>query len=577
MAPFSGTILRVRTRHGTADVPHVAAAARRIFGQSPQFGVQDLAIDSQGAQNAIDVLAVALWVFAGVAALAGLVAITIVLSREISLTAIDQTTQSALGLTRPQRIAVGGLQALPVALGGVFLAVVGAAVASPLFPIGVARRAEPDPGLRIDWTVFALGTVAVVVGILLIAFLTALRATQARSHGARVAPGRTTTVVAAAARAGLPPVATTGARMALEPGRGSTTVPVRSAIFGAVFGVLGVVAVLTFASSVDRLLTTPGRYGWTWDFAATVDAPSAYAAVTHQPGLAASASVVTVNMQLDGRPVIAWGFMSLRGTVGPEIVAGRRPNSPDEIALGTATLDELGKRIGATVHGEGPDGSHDYRIVGRAVFARLDSPQPLANGAAFTGAGLARVLSFADTSNGSPFLVGRLAAGAKLATVEHRVFGISGIERPFGPSVPVEVDRLRQVNWLPATLAALLTVLALLAVGHALVTSVRRRRRELAVLKTLGFDRRQIGATVAWQASTLATVGLIVGIPVGLIIGHLVWQRVADSLGVPSTPLIPGLAVLLAAACALVAVNLIAFFPARAAARTRPGVVLRSE
>src|SRR5207302_6894418 len=194
---FSGTILRVRTRHGTADVPHVAAAARRIFGQSPQFGVQDLAIDSQGAQNAIDVLAVALWVFAGVAALAGLVAITIVLSREISLTAVDQTTQSALGLTRSQRIAVSGFEALPVALGGAFLAVVGAAAASPLFPIGVARRAEPAPGLRIDWTVLALGTVAVVVGVLLIVFLAAVQATQRRSGAGRSA--RATTVVAAAA------------------------------------------------------------------------------------------------------------------------------------------------------------------------------------------------------------------------------------------------------------------------------------------------------------------------------------------------------------------------------------------
>src|SRR5207248_7068478 len=65
---YSGTILRVRTLHGAADVAPVAAAARRIFGQSPQFGVQDLAIESQGAQNAIDVLTVALWVFAGVAA-----------------------------------------------------------------------------------------------------------------------------------------------------------------------------------------------------------------------------------------------------------------------------------------------------------------------------------------------------------------------------------------------------------------------------------------------------------------------------------------------------------------------------
>ena len=68
---FSGTILRVRARNGAADVGQIAAAARRIFGQSPQFGAQDLAVDTQGAQNAIDVLVVALWTFAGVAALAG--------------------------------------------------------------------------------------------------------------------------------------------------------------------------------------------------------------------------------------------------------------------------------------------------------------------------------------------------------------------------------------------------------------------------------------------------------------------------------------------------------------------------
>ena len=165
----------------------------------------------------------------------------------------------------------------------------------------------------------------------------------------------------------------------------------------------------------------------------------------------------------------------------------------------------------------------------------------------------------------------------RLAAVERRVAAIPDVERPFGPTVPVEVDRLRQVNWLPATLGALLAVLALLAVGHALVTSVRRRRRELAVLKTLGFDRRQIRATIAWQATTLAIVGLVIGIPAGIIIGNLVWRLVADGLGVATNASIPLLAILLTVACALAAVNLIAFFPARAAARTRPAVTLRSE
>jgi hypothetical protein len=371
--------------------------------------------------------------------------------------------------------------------------------------------------------------------------------------------------------------------MALEPGRGPSTVPVRSAIFGAVVGVLGVVAIFVFASSLDHLVATPAQYGWTWDFAAVIDNPSVFGPrtpLTHESGLAAVARVETANMQLDGRPVTAWAFTSLRGAIVPEIVTGRAPNGPDEIALGTASLDELAKTIGGTVHGQGPAGSDTYRIVGTAAFPKLDSPQPLANGAVLTDAGLTRLVSSATATNtGSLYLMGRVAPGDNLAAVEHRVAAISpfGIERPFGPTVPVEVNRLQHINWLPATLAALLAALALLAVGHTLVTSVRRHRRELAVLKTLGFNRHQVRATIAYQATTLASAGLIIGIPAGLIVGNLVWRQVADSLGVTANPTTPTLALLLTISCTLAAVNLIAFFPARAAARTKPAVALRSE
>jgi hypothetical protein len=522
---------------------------------------------------------VALWVFAGVAALAGLVAITIVLSREISLTAADQTTQSALGLTRLQRIAVGVFQAVPVALGGAVLAAVGAALASPLFPIGVARRAEPDPGLRIDWTVLAVGIVAVVVAILLIAFLAALRTTRTR-QAVRLLAGPSVTFVAAASRIGVTPVAANGVRMALEPGRGPTNVPIRSAILGVVFGVLGVVAVWMFASSLDHLVATPARYGWTWDFAAVPDDPSVVGPQTpllHEPGLGAVAEVDTLNVQLDSRPVNAWGFRSVRGAIGPEIVTGRAPRSPDEIALGGATFDELNKKIGDTVRGEGPDGSHTYRIVGRAVFPRLDSPQPLANGAVLTSEGLSALVDPRNTSNGTPYLVFRLAPGARIAAAERQVAATPQVERPFGPSVPVEADRLRQVGWLPITLATLLGLLALLAVAHVLVTSVRRRRPELAVLKALGFTRRQVRGTVAWQATTLATVGLVVGIPAGLVVGSLVWRVVAEGLGVATTASIPTLAVLLTIPGVIILVNLAAYLPGRNAARTRPAVALRTE
>lgn len=92
-----------------------------------------------------------------------------------------------------------------------------------------------------------------------------------------------------------------------------------------------------------------------------------------------------------------------------------------------------------------------------------------------------------------------------------------------------------------------------------------------------GFSRAQVRATIAWQATTLATIGAIVGIPAGLIVGVQIRQRVADSLGVAPSPRIPALLVLAQIPIVLILVNLIAFVPARTAARTRPSVALRSE
>ena len=81
-------------------------------------------------------------------------------------------------------------------------------------------------------------------------------------------------------------------------------------------------------------------------------------------------------------------------------------------------------------------------------------------------------------------------------------------------------------------------------------------------------------ATIAWQATTLATVGLVVGIPGGLIVGRTRARLVADGLGVSTTVTIPTLAVLLTIPAVLLLVNLIAYFPARTAAQTRPAVAL---
>jgi ABC-type lipoprotein release transport system permease subunit len=146
----------------------------------------------------------------------------------------------------------------------------------------------------------------------------------------------------------------------------------------------------------------------------------------------------------------------------------------------------------------------------------------------------------------------------------------------FPPPQPDLTD-LERVGYLPGLLAGLMALLALGTVTHALVTSVRRRRRDLAMLKTLGFTRGQVSQTVAWQATTFALLAALAGLPVGIAAGRWAWRLVADQLGVVSGPVVPPAPVLVVAAGALLAANLAAAGPGWMAARVRPATVLRSE
>lgn len=123
-------------------------------------------------------------------------------------------------------------------------------------------------------------------------------------------------------------------------------------------------------------------------------------------------------------------------------------------------------------------------------------------------------------------------------------------------------------------------MLALLAVGtlvHVLVTGVRRRRRDLAMLKALGLVRRQVLGVVEWQAVALAATALLFGVPLGILAGRLSWAVFAASAGVSPAASVPVPLVLATIPVTVALAVLIAAWPGRAAARVRPAVTLRAE
>ena len=136
---------------------------------------------------------------------------------------------------------------------------------------------------------------------------------------------------------------------------------------------------------------------------------------------------------------------------------------------------------------------------------------------------------------------------------------------------------MTRVRSVPLILAGLLALFAAATLAHALLTSVRLRSHDLAILKTIGFVRRQIRATVAWQTSVLAFTALLFGLPLGVIGGRGIWSLFATGLGVPADAVISLVVVLVAIPATLLLANLIGAAPARAAARTEAAVVLRTE
>lgn len=142
---------------------------------------------------------------------------------------------------------------------------------------------------------------------------------------------------------------------------------------------------------------------------------------------------------------------------------------------------------------------------------------------------------------------------------------------------PAEIVNYRTMGDTPALLGLALATGALVALGLTLFASVRRRRRDLARFTTLGFTRRQLAETVAWQASVAVIVGVAVGIPFGIVIGRGLWELFAHSLHVEAEPTVPALTITLIAIGAIVLANVVAAIPGRQAARTPSALLLQAE
>jgi ABC-type lipoprotein release transport system permease subunit len=111
---------------------------------------------------------------------------------------------------------------------------------------------------------------------------------------------------------------------------------------------------------------------------------------------------------------------------------------------------------------------------------------------------------------------------------------------------------------------------------HLLVVSVARRRREIGLLRALGFVNSQVEGAVCWQATTVAVVGVVIGIPLGVAAGQAVWRTFATNLGAVPVATVPVWVIAAIGAGVVIAANLLAVPPALVARAKTAGELLRS-
>jgi len=141
-------------------------------------------------------------------------------------------------------------------------------------------------------------------------------------------------------------------------------------------------------------------------------------------------------------------------------------------------------------------------------------------------------------------------------------------------SRPPDVVNVARARSVPTIIAVVVGLLALVVLVHALLTSVRARRHDVAILRALGADSRWIARVVHIQASVLGLIALVIGVPVGIVAGRTTYRVFADRLGLVATPSMPIVVVAALAIAVLVLVNVSAALPARWATRVSASVLL---
>jgi hypothetical protein len=276
----------------------------------------------------------------------------------------------------------------------------------------------------------------------------------------------------------------------------------------------------------------------------------------------------------DDLPVLAYEIR--RGELGASVVRGRLARQRDEVALGPATLVDLGRDVGDTIQLEGSRGTGTYRIVGSVLLPEGDFAHD--EGAALATSGVDRLIGDAHDAGQIHQVLFEWAEDVDVGAAE-RELAAAGLQVLTNEDAlqPATVRNLGEVEALPRYLAVFVGLLSLVALGHALAIAVRLRSRDLVTLRALGMTRGASTGIITSHALTITGVALAAGLPLGLAAGRQIWTPIANGAHVVVHAAWPWSWIGVLVVAAIAAAGALTAVPVWQTLRLRPADRLRAE
>ena len=245
-------------------------------------------------------------------------------------------------------------------------------------------------------------------------------------------------------------------------------------------------------------------------------------------------------------------------------ISGDEPTGADHALLGSRAAERLGLAVGDDLELRG----ESFRVVGvldpmgsqedDLVYADLGTVQRL-----WDRPGELSLIEVAAWCSTCPIETINAEISAEIPHAR-----VSALLKA-AASREILVGQFRLFSWV---LSVLMILVGCLIVLTTTLGSVRDRRGEIGIFRSIGYRRRHIFRIILLENMTLALVGAVIGIGLAVVIHPPVARLVA---GVTDTALPGPLDMAIALAAALAVVLVASLYPARRAAALSPTLAMR--